>query len=152
MVGRIEQSLDRNRHQQRDRAANERARLEQRLADVSRRMDQAYTDKLDGKIPEDFWQRKMIDWRAEEEKINIALAGLQTWNNDRIDAAKRVLELANKAYFLYFTRKPAEQARIAEMVLLNCSIDGTSVYPTYRKPFDMIFERAKMKNGRDGQI
>jgi site-specific DNA recombinase len=142
-VARIERSLDGARLQQRDRAAGERARLEQRLADVSRRMDQAYTDKLDGKIPEDFWQRKMIDWQAEEQKINIALAGLRTWNNDRIADVRRVLELANKAYFLYFVRKPAEQARLLRKVLLNCAIDGTSVYPTYRKPFDIIFERAK---------
>src|SRR5258708_35609830 len=27
--------------------------------------------------------------------------------------------------------------------LLNCRVDGLSLYPTYRKPFDMIFERAK---------
>ena len=142
-VARIEQSLDSARLQQRDRAAGERARIEHRLADVSRRMDQAYTDKLDGKIPEDFWQRKMIDWQTEEQKINIALAGVRTWNNHRIDDVRRVLELANKAYFLYFERKPPEQARLLRKVLLNCAIDGTSVYPTYRKPFDIIFERAK---------
>ena len=29
------------------------------------------------------------------------------------------------------------------MVLSNCAVDAVSVYPTYRKPFDMIFERAK---------
>jgi hypothetical protein len=29
------------------------------------------------------------------------------------------------------------------MVLLNCSIDAVSVYPAYRKPFGMIFKRAK---------
>jgi hypothetical protein len=26
---------------------------------------------------------------------------------------------------------------------LNCRVDGTSLYPSYRKPFDMIFQRAK---------
>jgi|GEM_PF-6981103 hypothetical protein len=31
------------------------------------------------------------------------------------------------------------------MVLSNCAVDAVSVYPTYRKPFDMIFERAKTK-------
>ena len=87
----------------------------------------------------------MIDWQAEEQKINIALAGLRTSHNDRIGDAKRVLELANKAYFLYVVRKPAEQARLLRKVLLTCSIDGTSVYRRYRKPFDMIFERAKRK-------
>ena len=46
-------------------------------------------------------------------------------------------------YSLYLTRKPAEQAELLKKVLLNCSIDAVSLYPTYRKPFDMIFKRAK---------
>jgi hypothetical protein len=53
------------------------------------------------------------------------------------------LELANKAYSLYLARNPQEQAQLLRMVLLNCAIDGTTVQPTYRKPFDLIFERAR---------
>jgi site-specific DNA recombinase len=151
VTARIERSLDRTQLQQRDRLASERVRLEQRLEEMKRRMDQAYTDKLDGKIPEDFWQRKMIEWQVEEQKINVAAAGLRTSNNDRIGDAKRILELANKAYFLYLMRKPAEQGRLLRKVLLNCAIDGISIYPTHRKPFDMIFERAKREewSGRE---
>ena len=63
--------------------------------------------------------------------------------NERLLDVKRILELANKAYSLYLTRKPAEQAGLLRKVLLNCSIDAVSVTPTYRKPFDIIFERAK---------
>jgi hypothetical protein len=37
-------------------------------------MDQAYSDKLDGKIPEDFWDRKMGDWHSEEQQIRAAIA------------------------------------------------------------------------------
>jgi len=29
------------------------------------------------------------------------------------------------------------------MVLLNCAVDGVNIQPTYRKPFDLIFQRAK---------
>ena len=29
------------------------------------------------------------------------------------------------------------------IVLSNCAVDAVSVYPTYRKPFDMIFDGAK---------
>ena len=32
-------------------------------------MDTAYIDKLDGKIAEEFWQRKQSEWRAEEASI-----------------------------------------------------------------------------------
>ncbi len=120
--------------------------LEQRLTGIRRRMDQAYTDKLDGKIPADFWERKMADWRSEERQIQMAITGLKETNcEDRVLSAQRILELANKAYFLYVTRKPAEQAELLRKVLLNCEIDGVSVYPSYRKPFDLIFKRAKTK-------
>jgi hypothetical protein len=39
-------------------------------------MDGAYTDKLASKIPEDFWERKMADWRREEQQVNMAIQGL----------------------------------------------------------------------------
>jgi hypothetical protein len=111
---------------------------------VRGQMDQAYTDKLDGKIPMDFWQRKMNEWQQEQRQIESAMAVLkEEAASDRLLTTKRILELANRAYFLYVTRKPAEQAELLRKVLLNCSIDSVSVYPAHRKPFDLIFERAK---------
>jgi hypothetical protein len=64
-----------------------------------------------------------------------------------LDAA-RILELANKAYFLYVKQPPAEKAKLLKMVLSNCAIDAVSIYPTYRKPFDLIFQRAKKEEWR----
>jgi len=40
-------------------------------------MDQAYQDKLDGRIPEDFWERKMAEWMIEERSIQDALLRLE---------------------------------------------------------------------------
>ncbi len=148
----IEGSLQRDRLRLRSEAEKQRESLQGRLNSIRRRMDQAYTDKLDGRIPEDFWQRKMSEWQQEAQRIEMAIAGLNDGaSSDRLLDAQRILELANKAYFLYVTRKPAEQAELLKKVLLNCSIDGASVYPTYRKPFDMIFERAKKEewSGRE---
>jgi len=62
--------------------------------------DQAYTDKLDGKISEDFWQRKMTEWQAEEQRVGMALAGLQeSISNDRLLDAKRILNSRTKRIF-----------------------------------------------------
>lgn len=60
----------------------------------------------------------------------------------------RTLELANKAYFLYVTQPAAEKAKLLKIVLSNCTVDAASVYPTYRKPFDLIFLRAKNEEWR----
>ena len=53
------------------------------------------------------------------------------------------LELAQNAHSLYLTRKPTEQAELLRNVLLNCSIDAVSLYPSYRSPFDLIANRAE---------
>ena len=134
--------------QERSRKSNDahRSRLQQRLVSVRGKMDKAYDDKLSGVIDENFWQRNMNEWRNEEQQVQMALDGLQEANNgDKLLSAKRILELANKAHFLYVTQNSSEQAKLLKLVLLNCAIDEVSVYHTYRKPFDLIFERAKTK-------
>jgi len=35
-----------------------------------------------------------------------------------------------------------------KIVLSNCTVDAASVYPTYRKPFDLTFLRAKNEEWR----
>ena len=151
VVHRIEDSFNDGQELVKAESAAQRERLEKRISAVRRRMDQAYADKLDGKIPEDFWGRKMSEWRAEEQQIEIALNTPSDSYAERVLSARRILELANKAYFLYVTEKPAEQAKLLRKVLSNCSVDAISLYPTYRKPFDVIFERAQTKewSGRE---
>jgi site-specific DNA recombinase len=108
-------------------------------------MDQAYTDKVDGKISEEFWIRKSKEWEGEESQIQASNQVLEAVTPERFLDAARTLELANKAYFLYVKQDHAERAKLLKMVLSNCAIDAVSLYPTYRKPFDLIFEKAKTK-------
>ena len=147
----LQESLTHDQSRLREGITKQRHVLEQRLASVRRRMDQAYQDKLDGKLPEGFWERNMAEWNEDEQRIQSALTRLHAPTADRMLDTKKILELANKAYSLYLTRNPAEQAQLLRMVLLNCAVDGVSVHPTYRKPFDLIFQRAKNKewSGRE---
>ena len=131
-----------------EETAAQRTRLEQRLSAVRRRMEQAYLDKLDGKISEEFWAAKNAEWQEEANGIVLALGGLQTANPDRLLTANRVLELANEAYSLYVRQNSREQGKLLRIVLSNCATDGISLYPEYRKPFDLIFERAKREEWR----
>jgi site-specific DNA recombinase len=152
LVKRISATLEEDQIRMRNDSAKHRQQLQQQLSKVRERMDKAYSDKLDGAITEDFWKRKMNEWQVEEQRIEAVISGLGNGaKDDRVLDMQRILELANKAYFLYLTRKPAEQAELLKKVLLNSSIDGVSLTPTYRKPFDMIFERAKREewSGRE---
>jgi site-specific DNA recombinase len=143
VLAQLQESLlnDKGREEEIRRQQGERAA--QRLAQVHRRMDQAYQDKLDGKISEEFWDRKSAEWQAEESDIRASLLELAQARPQRMLDASRILELANKAYFLYVRQSHEERAKLLKMVLSNCAIDAVSVYPTYRKPFDLIFQRVK---------
>jgi site-specific DNA recombinase len=105
--------------------------------------ERAYTDKLDGKITEEFWETRFAAWNREEQQVLFALRELEHQSPNRILDGVRILELANKACFLYLKQSPAEQGKLLRILLSNCKVDATSVYPTYRKPFDVIFQHAK---------
>ncbi len=108
------------------------------------RMEQAYVDRLDRKITEEFWEAKSAEWQEEEQALLASLLELeQAENPERALDRVRILELANKAHSLYVTQTPRQKAKLLRMVLSNCAVDAVSVYPTFRKPFDMIFERTK---------
>jgi site-specific DNA recombinase len=120
------------------------AATQQRLTALRGRIDQMYEDKLDGKIDDEFWTRKMNEWREQEHQLALALNALQNpARSDNVLTVKKILELANKAHFLYVTGNHAERGQLLKSILLNCDTDGVNLRPTYRKPFDLIFERAK---------
>ena len=70
-------------HMQREKRQQQQ-RLQRRLADVRRRIDQAYLDKLDGKISEEFWSRKTREWNLEEQQVLLAIRGLEEVKADRM--------------------------------------------------------------------
>jgi site-specific DNA recombinase len=116
------------------------ASLQAQYDKLQHRIDQAYTDKLDGKIPEDLFLRKMKEWREEQSKILSQIRAHQTANHNYLEEGIRLLELANKAYFLYLRQPAHEKARLLKIVQSNCLWDGVSACPKYRKPFDILAE------------
>jgi site-specific DNA recombinase len=150
VLSRLEQSLLHDSSRAEAHGKSESDRLRNRLAQVRHRIEQAYLDKLDGKITEAFWEAKSSEWNHEEQQILMALDGLEQQSPEKILNGIRILELANKAYFLYLKQPPIEKVKLLRIVLSNCKIDATSVDPTYRKPFDLIFQRVKKEEWLPG--
>ena len=64
----------------------------------------------------------------------MAIEGLKRAGPERLLDGVRVLELANKAYFLYLKQPPAEKAKLLKLVLSNCSVDDTAPIPHTGSP------------------
>lgn len=124
VVSQIVTAIRKDQRQSAGKVSAERSRLDARLTAIHKRMDGAYADKLDGKIPEDFWERKMSDWPMEEQQVKMAIQGLSdAETTDRALDAQRIFELANKAHLLYVSRDSTEKAKLLRMLFSNCPVD-----------------------------
>ena len=146
IVPQVIDSLPRDQERARREFTARKERLEKDLELTRRRQDQAYKDKSDDKITEEFWNRQMSELTANELRTASALAALAEPLGDKVLTVARTLELAQKAHSLYVTQDPAEQAKLLSLALSNSEIDEVSVYPKYKMPFDLIAQRAKTED------
>jgi hypothetical protein len=117
------------------------ARLLERQRALQAKIDRGYDDYLEGRISDTLWARKSADWEAELTTVTAELSSLDRPATTFVTAGEKILELVKRAGILYKTQNPAEQRRVLESVLSNCTFDRGSVCPTYKKPFD-LFARA----------
>jgi site-specific DNA recombinase len=112
--------------------------LDQRGRTIASKLDRGYEDLLEDRISDDFWARKSKVWEAELAVVASERARIQTPQPDSIVTAEKILELAKRAEILYKSQDPAEQRRLLETVLSNCTFDSGSLCATYAKPFDLL--------------
>ena len=72
----------------------------------------------------------------------------QTASHKYLEEGIRILELANKTYFLYLR----QQARLLKIVQSNSLCDGVNPCPEYRKPFDILAEGLSSTNWLPKQV
>jgi hypothetical protein len=113
-------------------------RLEDRRRKVLAKIDRGYDDYVEGRVTEDFWARKSEQWEDERRAVDAQLARLASSNGSLAVTGEKTLELAKQADLLYKTQDSAEQRRLLETVLSNCTFDRGSLSPTYSSPFDLF--------------
>lgn len=130
--------FEREKHQ-RDEARTKRLQaLRDRLQIIGQRRDAAYTDKLDGKLPEERWLELERSWSQEADRLRGQTELLTASGTPRRDDLRATLELLERAPVLYMKQDHEERARLLRTLLLNCRISGEKLDPVYKKPFDLV--------------
>jgi hypothetical protein len=92
----------------------------------------------------DFAQQFQLQWVANKYTADFGEHFVEVHFGDVVEfqfvIVRRPSELSNKAHSLYEMQNCMEQGKVLKM---NCSTDGVTVWPVYKNPFDMIFNRAK---------
>ena len=112
----------------------------QRLDRLSRLIDKAYEDKLEGRIDQEFFTQKRLEWEEQRADAAREVERLTKANSASLTTAERVFELANSAYDQLSAREPLQHRDLLKWLFSNFTFAEGTLAATLRKPFDLLTE------------
>lgn len=109
---------------------------------LEERLDNLYEDKLDGEITKEFYQAKFKEYSDRIKDLNEKISKHTLASIDYYKLGTSILELAQKACFLYENALPEERKEFLNFVLSNSTLQDKKPLPNYKKPFDRVHSRA----------
>jgi hypothetical protein len=102
--------------------------------------DRPLADRGPWRITEDFYNKKLVEYRTEQTNIQIKQKELQEVDKDYYSKGIYLLKLANKAPAIFKSSEPEVQRQLIKLVLQNPTINGVTLCADYRKPFGIFAE------------
>ena len=112
---------------------------------IQARIENIYLDKLDGKITNEFWTQKDTLWREEQKQIQIKMEKHEKADASYMLTGIRTIELTQKASLQYSRLSTEKKRKFLNILLLNSRLDGETLIPEYRQPFDIIAQIGNLK-------
>jgi len=126
--------------------------LQEQYNKLQHRLDKIYIDKLDEVVTTEFYQEKTNEWKNEQNNTLINLQKHKDVNNNYFEQGIKILELAQKAYFAYLEQDNTGKRNLLNILLSNCTLNKGNLYPTYRKPFDLLAKNPSRSTWPSGQL
>ncbi len=117
-------------------------RLKQDLARIKLDMNQAYRDRLDGRISEEFWGECSAQWEAERQRITERLARHEKADSAYLDLGVRLVDVAGRAAELYEKYGLLERRGFLASVLQNIRLKDGILTAEYRPAFQVLAQMA----------
>lgn len=114
---------------------------------LTRRIDGLYSDKLDGKITEEFWEEKNIKWNNEKVTLLNKLQSLNNANKNFYECSNLLLNFCKDAPAKFLGKSPATKRKILYMIGSNFSYKDGKLSIELKSVFDYIIRNAKSLNG-----
>ena len=114
------------------------ARLERDHRTLQDRLDNAYVDKVDGRINNAYFERMAAKWRTEQDRIAEAIARHRTADRSYVDQGIWIWETAGLAAETFRTADPDERRQLAGVLVKQATWGEGRLEVTLRPPFDVI--------------
>lgn len=125
--------------------------LQDRLAQVEKRLDRLYDDKLDEKITKTFYDQKFKQYTQEKADIVVAIEKHTKAKNNHFDLGINLYELSQRAREIYLRAKEChlleEQRRLISLVFTSMTLDKGILAYEYSNAFKLIHNAVVETNG-----
>jgi hypothetical protein len=120
-----------------------------------------YMDKLDGRIPQDFFDKQTAMLRTEQDGLLRKIQDIQKAAPAPIDQAIDMLRLTSRASELFLQQPAAEQRRLLQTLVEKAAWKDGALQTSLFEPFEILRhsnqesyrkEKEKAGSGRDLEI
>ena len=105
---------------------------------------------LAGDIDQLTFADKQTELRDRLASIKLQLDTVDRSHDEMADLAVKAFELSQTLRTQWLTADYAAKRRILEIILSNCTLNGATLCPTIRKPFDVLAEGLLSKESGGG--
>lgn len=129
------------KEQHKQKSADDRQRrsaVQSRYEMVSRHIERAYQDKLDGSISDELWRGHNRRWMEEQDQLTHQLNDMKEDNAEYLETGVLLIELAQRTETIFKSATPAIKRKLVEIVSSNRILKDGRLEYDYRKPFDML--------------
>ncbi len=132
-------------------------KLQARHQQIEARIETMYTDKLDGRITQEFFDRQAAAWRREQDGLLGKIHEIQKATPAPIDQAIDTLRLTSRASELFLQQPASEQRRFLQVVVENATWQDGTLRANLFEPFEILRHsnreslRKEKENGGSGR-
>ena len=120
--------------------------LKAQFEKLEKRIESVYEDKLDGEISDEFYKKKVQEYRREQNNIKVKMDNLQEADEQYYFTASYLLQMARRAPEIFKSSKPDIKRQLFKLVLSNPTINDGTLCATIRKPFSYFAEGLSRSN------
>lgn len=113
---------------------------------IKQRLDKLYDEKLDGKINEDFYQRKFKQYSDELRTVSKAVEKHANASLKYIELGVSLFELSQKAEEIYYKADVDQRRLLLRMVFSDLTLNEGVLSFSFTKPFQILHDAVLATN------
>lgn len=130
----------------------QRAELTRQETLIIQQQDRLLNMRLSEDIDQELFAKKHTELRDRLASIKLQLDVLDRSHDETAELAAKVFELSQTLKEKWLTADYATKRRLLEIVCLNSTLDGVTLCPEMRKPFDVLAEGLLSEKSRGERI